>query len=162
MKNTRRPELANLKGDSKAYLKAYYELRKGDTSERTCSRCGETKPREDFSDRQTQCKPCRRIIEQERYEHNKERMRDRSRERKFGLTPGQYQEMFDTQGGLCAICEQPETTVRKGLLQALPVDHDHDTGKVRALLCNKCNSRLHAGEDIDWYYKAAAYLQRHA
>src|SRR5665213_393016 len=87
-----RPELAHLKSDSKEYLAAYYELvkneRRASAGGAECVRCGVFKPWSDYSDRQTQCKPCRSIIEGERYEHNKEKMRNRSRERKFGLSPG--------------------------------------------------------------------------
>jgi hypothetical protein len=164
MSRVRRPELAHLKGDQKAYLKAYYRLvreeRKG--TERQCSRCGKTKPDEAFSQRNTQCNPCRAIIEGERYEHNKEQMRNRARERQFGLTPGQYQTMLEAQDDVCAICEQPETNAYNGVVRSLAVDHDHATGKVRGLLCAKCNTRLHADAAIDWFYRAAAYLQRHA
>ena len=53
--------------------------------------------------------------------------------RKFGLTCLEYNEMFEAQGGLCAICKRPETIVGKGGdIIRLAVDHDHETGKVRA------------------------------
>jgi hypothetical protein len=154
--NTRRPELAGLEGAE--YRKAYYELRKAEIGKRACPRCGEVKPPEEFSARSPHCKPCRSIIESERYEHNKKQMRDRAREREFGLQPGQYQEMLADQGGVCALCEEPETNTYRGLVRALVVDHDHDNGEVRGLLCAKCNTRLHAGVDIEWYTKVIAYL----
>lgn len=46
--------------------------------------------------------------------------------------------MFASQGGVCAICRQPEG--REG--RSLSVDHDHDSGVVRGLLCDSCNVGL--------------------
>ena len=70
---------------------------------------------------------------------------NRERERnlkKFGLTVEQYDAMHEQQNGLCAICQQPETSQRDGKVYRLAVDHDHNTGKVRGLLCFKCNSAM--------------------
>lgn len=56
--------------------------------------------------------------------------------RQYGLTPDQYDALFTQQGGVCAICKaEPKT-------KKLAVDHDHDTGEVRGLLCPRCNSTL--------------------
>lgn len=54
----------------------------------------------------------------------------------YGLRPGEYQEMLDRQGGVCAICGKRPVTIR------LAVDHDHETGRVRGLLCRRCNRAL--------------------
>jgi len=50
--------------------------------------------------------------------------------------------MFESQKGVCAICKNPETHVRLGKLTQLRVDHSHDTGQVRGLLCNSCNAGI--------------------
>jgi hypothetical protein len=49
--------------------------------------------------------------------------------------------MFKEQNGVCAICGQPEVAIdkRTNIIKLLAVDHDHQTGKVRGLLCQKCN-----------------------
>jgi Recombination endonuclease VII len=84
--------------------------------------------------------------------------------RQRGLTPETYQELFDRQQGLCAICHQPETQNRvkypgKRLLQ---MDHDHKTGKLRDLLCGRCNIGLGKfDESPELLEAAAAYLRRH-
>lgn len=61
--------------------------------------------------------------------------------RNYGITMEEYQALHEVQGGVCAICGQPETTVqgRTNTPFCLAVDHDHDTGKVRGLLCTPCN-----------------------
>jgi hypothetical protein len=60
----------------------------------------------------------------------------------FGLTIEDYDAMHEAQGGVCAICKQPETSSRGGKVYRLAVDHDHTTGQVRGLLCFKCNSSM--------------------
>lgn len=58
--------------------------------------------------------------------------------RSYGLTLEDYERMFDEQLGLCKICGEEETNPKR----SLAVDHDHDTGEVRGLLCGKCNSGI--------------------
>ena len=70
--------------------------------------------------------------------------------------------MAEAQGYKCAICERPETEIRNGLVKHLAVDHDHATGKVRALLCAACNTGLGKfKDDPDVLKKAIAYLAKH-
>lgn len=80
---------------------------------------------------------------------------------RFGITPEQYQEMLDAQGGVCAICEGPErSTDKKGRIKAFAVDHDHDTGAIRGLLCANCNKGIgNLGDSVDTLISAAAYLE---
>jgi hypothetical protein len=58
----------------------------------------------------------------------------------YGITPVEYDQMVDIQGGVCASCGRPP--LGKGVAAVLNVDHDHDTGAVRGLLCNPCNQSL--------------------
>jgi hypothetical protein len=82
-------------------------------------------------------------IFQEEYERTGRGGHDRrKRLRRFGLEPEDYDAMLEAQGGVCAICGQPETVVRYGQVQPLSVDHDHKTGQVRGLLCHRCNIRV--------------------
>lgn len=76
--------------------------------------------------------------------------------RRYGLTIAQYDEMLAAQGGVCAICRQPETYARLGKIQRLAIDHDHETGMIRGLLCNRCNRRLGGWEMFR--KQAEAYL----
>lgn len=71
--------------------------------------------------------------------------------------------MVERQKGLCAICEQPEKGTNgrwgKKTLQ-LAVDHNHETSKVRGLLCRRCNQGLGKFEDNpELLEKAASYLK---
>jgi len=55
--------------------------------------------------------------------------------------------MLEKQGGVCAVCKRPETARNQYGIKRLAVDHDHETGKVRGLLCSKCNTGLGALDD---------------
>ena len=78
--------------------------------------------------------------------------------RKYGMTIEQYDAMLETQGGGCFICSRP---TREDI--SLHVDHDHSTGKVRGILCFRCNNALaDFGEDPDILRKAASYVSWHA
>ena len=61
--------------------------------------------------------------------------------KKFGLTLAQYQSMLTAQQGACAICGTIKPGGR-GKFRPLAVDHCHRTGKIRALLCHRCNGAL--------------------
>jgi hypothetical protein len=76
-------------------------------------------------------------------EHS-ERRRDISLRSRFGIGLDEYNAMLSAQSGVCAICRRPETRVdpRTECVRALAVDHCHETGKVRALLCCACNAAI--------------------
>lgn len=77
----------------------------------------------------------------------------RAKLRKYGLTIDQYDEMLAVQGGLCAICRKPPTKLR------LAVDHSHQTGEVRGLLCGRCNAGVAMFVDTpETMHRAIAYL----
>jgi len=83
---------------------------------------------------------------------------------RYNLTPAEYDRMLVAQGGLCAICRQPETVRgRGGAPRRLAVDHDHRTGAVRELLCHRCNLVTWAVEENPNMLNAVlAYLNGHA
>jgi hypothetical protein len=79
--------------------------------------------------------------------------------KKFGITPEEYDGMLETQGGSCAICGTTDPKPNK----CFSVDHDHETGEVRGLLCLSCNTSMGlVGDDPDLLRKAIAYLERAA
>jgi Autographiviridae endonuclease VII len=72
--------------------------------------------------------------------------------RNYGLSLEEYNEMVKAQDGKCLICGDSGT---------LNVDHSHKDGKVRGLLCSRCNTSLGlAREDIGVLEKMIAYLKR--
>jgi hypothetical protein len=76
--------------------------------------------------------------------------------RTYGLTVDAYDDMLAAQDGVCAVCGQPPQKLR------LAVDHDHDTGQVRALLCGECNRALGCIHDDPARLRALAdYLDRY-
>lgn len=81
----------------------------------------------------------------------------------YGLTPEQYEGLLEAQGGVCAICRQPERALHRGRVRAMAVDHDHATGRVRGIVCNGCNTGLGSFADDPALLAAAiAYLRRPA
>lgn len=85
--------------------------------------------------------------------------------RKYGMTIEQYEGMVSAQDGKCAICEQPETSVdgKTGSMRILSVDHCHTTGKVRGLLCFRCNSTLGKLEESPQLFSAMwDYMHKHS
>ncbi len=62
--------------------------------------------------------------------------------RTYGVTLEWYNQKLAEQGGNCAICKHPETTKIRGTVIRLAVDHCHDTGVARALLCKECNQAI--------------------
>jgi hypothetical protein len=74
----------------------------------------------------------------------------------YGITPEDYCRLLEAQGGCCAVCGSQEAGGRG---KRFHVDHDHETGQVRGLLCHACNTGLGAlGEDVTRLMAAAAYL----
>jgi hypothetical protein len=74
----------------------------------------------------------------------------RHRLSRFGLAQPEYEAILAEQEGHCALCDGPPEAV----------DHDHETGIVRGLLCTWCNTRLHVFDHKpEWVEAAAAYLK---
>ena len=57
----------------------------------------------------------------------------------YGITQEDYDALLEKQHGVCAICHKPSKPGGKRSASRLHVDHDHETGRVRGLLCNRCN-----------------------
>jgi hypothetical protein len=78
--------------------------------------------------------------------------------KRFGITPEQYEGLLAVQGGVCAICDEPDRSIDK---PRLAVDHDHETKDVRGLLCVSCNRGLGFFRDNpDILVKAVEYLRQ--
>lgn len=85
----------------------------------------------------------------------KDRARDLRLRREFGITLVQYKAVSKHQGGKCAVCKRPATDFKNNLA----VDHCHETGLVRGLLCWKCNKLVGvSGDDARKLKNASIYL----
>lgn len=80
------------------------------------------------------------------------------------MTIEQFEAMRVAQNDCCAICQKPEFAKHAvtGETRNLAVDHNHETGATRALLCTNCNKGLgHFKDDLDLLKRAIAYLESH-
>ena len=125
------------------------------SDKRRCSSCGKMLKYEKFGyveyepDKfkfRSPCKDC------ENLKARSNPMRHKYRFSKYGLTKEDYVFMMEKQNNRCAICgEEPERPI---------IDHCHQTGKIRGVLCNRCNSILGFAEDrISVLEKAIQYLK---
>lgn len=154
---------------------------------RKCRDCEQTKPIEEFvlmrskrqpPYRQLQCRACDNKRQRVAYARNGAASRGSSA-RQYAANPGKfhrlpaekYWAMWESQGGVCSICEMPESKIswRTGEVQRLTIDHDHSCcpgtrscGKcVRGLLCDKCNMGIgRFADDLTLLRKAVGYLEK--
>ena len=120
---------------------------------RKCNKCNQTFPAtEEFFYKKNGCRhglnprciTCHLAVNKDYYhslpqEEKSRRGKRNNLKHKYDITPEQWDEMFEAQGGACAICK---TTNPPGYGNSLHVDHCHDSGTVRGLLCVNCNKGL--------------------
>ena len=136
-------------------------------SEKKCNRCGEVKTASLFYRHKRMkdglfghCIECHKAYGKRWAAENKE-LRHEIRmksylQRTYGISNEEYDKMRHEQGYCCRICSRHESEVQHG---RLCVDHCHDSGKVRGLLCKKCNSAIGLlGENCDILRAAIEYL----
>ena len=134
-----------------------------------CRDCGEVKPLDEFGadkrrpgGKKSYCKPCENARKAAWTKANPDKDAESQRRRKlkhrYGITPEQYEEMLEAQGGRCACCG----TDTPGGHGGFHVDHCHDTGEVRGLLCHGCNTAIGAlGDNVDGIWNAMLYLVKY-
>lgn len=132
---------------------------------KACTKCGEAKPLSAFirnsnkpDGTDNECRRCRAI--RELSPDTLEARRDRDLRRKYKISLSAYNLMFEQQGGVCAICKKPETkTNRFGEVLPLACDHNHDTGRLRGLLCSQHNAAIGAlGDTPQQVHLAFSYV----
>ena len=131
---------------------------------KACRRCGEWKPLEAYhkqpnmpTGRHSWCAACYNAWAKAKRQRNDtpEQKRRWLLMTRYGMTEAQFEEMLTIQKHACAICGTPLPTVR-----STRIDHCHETGKIRGLLCHHCNIRLQVVEDEEFLKAASAYLSR--
>ncbi len=142
-----------------------------DTETKICTGCQQEKPLTEFFSRggklvhlyKSQCKLCMQAKRQAWAEQNRDHLNDWRRNnwvvtnrrlRRRGATQDMYNAMYEAQKGCCALCNEPEEK-----FSWLCIDHDHETGKIRGLLCPNCNRGLGLLKDnANLLQKAAEYI----
>lgn len=142
---------------------------------KTCTSCGQEKPVGEFHSQKkgkwgvdSRCKPCRNADAVRRTKllgraHKNTIKRRHILKTRYGLTVEAYNALFAAQNGVCAICLLPEDGCSGPLRtkRVMAVDHDHETGKVRGLLCIRCNSAVERFDRMsDFADRVRAYLQK--
>jgi hypothetical protein len=111
--------------------------------DKTCTECGSSSSEVPFPKHRNQCRPCWRRIN-----------RDRMREYRYGITPDELEVLRETQAGLCGICRRRRKLV---------IDHCHESGAVRGLLCHACNTAIGSlDEDPRIIHAAVRYVITHS
>lgn len=114
-----------------------------------CTQCNQVKPKSDFRSHYkktgklySRCFVC---------QADSERMKN------YGITGDEYRAMLLAQGGVCKICNKPNWTEK-----FLYVDHCHDTGKIRGILCHNCNAGIGLFKDnVELLLLAAEYVKNY-
>ena len=134
---------------------------------RTCYKCKRELPltrkyfytsRRNVSGLQYICIECEKERVKEYRIKNKDKIKVDQREyhlKKCGLSVEEYNKLFDEQKGRCKICGRHQNEFKN----RLHIDHDHETGKIRSLLCGNCNRTLgYFGENPLIFIKMAKYV----
>ncbi len=130
---------------------------------KTCTKCGIEKPLEEFTNRKStvegkysQCTSCQSAYKTQWKKDNADKHRNGVLMRLYGITLSDYNNFLEAQDDSCAVCKTHKDNVPKNL----HVDHCHETGKVRGLLCNHCNLMLgYAFDSVDTLKNAIEYLE---
>jgi hypothetical protein len=118
------------------------------TGTKVCTTCNIEKPINEFylrggnyspNSRKAKCKSCDILRVRKRHQDNPERTKNNDLKRLYGITLNEYTQMLTEQNNQCAVCH---TTDPGGKHKKFMVDHCHTTGKVRGLLCKRCNIAL--------------------
>ncbi len=131
---------------------------------KVCTKCIEEKDESLFCKKKdtkdglsSQCKPCGNAYSLKWRKDNPIKAKDSMRGytlRKYAISDLVYSNMLEAQNGLCKICGKTNPDNK-----TLSIDHNHETGEVRGLLCSKCNLALGGFRDsVDLLKKAIEYL----
>lgn len=142
-----------------------------DTKTKVCTLCKADKPLTEYFSRggkmahlyKSRCKSCMQELRQQWAVDNQEHLNEWRRKnwvtagrrlKRRGATQKLYDQLYEIQQGRCALCREPEEK-----FAWLCIDHDHDTGRIRGLLCPNCNRGIGLLRDnADLLRKAAEYI----
>lgn len=127
-----------------------------------CKTCGVEKDVSDFYTGRKDCKDCKNAAARQWRKDNPAnvqrhliRMRERAKERRYGITQSDFDKILKTQNNKCAICESEFKSSKD-----THIDHCHDSFKVRGLLCSNCNVALgQFNDNLELMKNAIEYLK---
>lgn len=140
---------------------------------KTCKDCHKELPLESFGKssrtkdkKKTSCKNCYNLYQSTWGQNNQTSKRKHIVKSRYGISWEEYEEKFAFQDGMCAVCKKPLklfTFEAKTKLETAHIDHSHTTGKIRGLLCSKCNSGLGLFQDsVVVLRNAVNYLEEYS
>lgn len=147
--------------DKRAYSKEYYRKNKHRWKKRTADQQGRYNAdrREKYASDAEYRKAAIAKVSQYRL-RNLEKIKAKKRKDAYDLDDGEYRARLLAQGGKCKLCKQ--TPRGKGAAGSLCVDHCHLTGRVRGLLCQKCNHAIGLfNDDPELIRLAAEYVDNY-
>lgn len=123
------------------------------TKTKVCNKCFKERPMKGFhkssGSKDGHVGSCKRCVQKIK--------RESDLERKFGLTVKDYEELLESQGRACAVCGRLDDMFGR----RLAVDHSHETGEVRGLLCGPCNMAIGLlGDNLRGVRRACRYLEK--
>jgi hypothetical protein len=131
--------------------------------EKTCTGCKETQPIDNFykdknrkDGHYVRCRKCQAEYSRVYRKRFPDKSTHATIKYKYGITLDEYKQKLIDQGNACAICQ---TKTPGGNKESFFIDHDHETSKVRGLLCRSCNLMIgHAKDDTQLLATAVGYL----
>lgn len=132
-------------------------------NQKKCSKCEKVKDISCFDKRvnrksgiQSMCKTCRNSYPKN---SDSKKMRNYDLLKTYGITTEDFENLLTLQNNCCAICGVNQDTLKTSKKKYLCVDHCHNTGKIRGLLCDKCNRGVGLlGDNVNTLIKAVEYL----
>ena len=145
----------------KSFAEFHNDKHKKDNLHTQCKEChslrNKTKRKTDIVWREMQAQRAKQY--REKYpDKNRDTIRNSTLKAKYGITSKEYDTLFESQGYKCAVCGSSKNQV----YGKMPVDHCHNTGKVRGILCQSCNVTLGKVEEKEEILLALIeYLKKH-
>ena len=128
------------------------EIVKDKPANKTCNSCGKEKSYSEYYKYKTNRDGYMAICKECHLQNGK----DQHLMRQFGITRADYDAMYVAQNGSCACCGKHQVELNV----TLAVDHCHNTGQVRGLLCGSCNRGIGLlGDNLEGVHNALKYLE---
>lgn len=130
---------------------------------KTCPNCSVEKPLTDYWKGQSSCIECMKWKQKNYWNSRTPKKRlEQHLKYKYGIEPETFLAAWDEQEGKCAICKDalPDLLTYDNRRRGYAIDHNHNTGEFRGILCIMCNTLLGmANDDTDVLQKAVEYLK---